>query len=298
MPPNSDGLYKESNVMYDNYPRDGFLLVRQAIPPADLEPLRACIHRQVGIYANEMFSDGKIKDPFPNLPFGQRLAALHRENEIRLRSWNQPALGPELHQLIQHPGIVDALEPLLGPNISFNGDYHLRPKMPDSELTAFPLHQDSQYYGKQSRHAHIITVWIPLVDVDEVNGCLYLIPGSNAWELIESKRDKNMNMRSFQDPEERGTPVPLPMKKGDILLFSNMTFHGSKVNHTDEVRWSIDIRYCRTPGTYTAPPEVLAGEEFMRAKLERTKRPPFVVRGKGAGSTYADWQAAFEALLA
>ena len=284
--------------MTGNYQRDGFLLVRQAIPPADLEPLRACIHRQVGIYANEMFSDGKIKDPFDDLPFGQRLAALHRENEIRLRSWNQPALGPELHALIQHPGIVNALEPLLGPNVSFNGDYHLRPKMPDSELTAFPLHQDSQYYGKQSRHAHIITVWIPLVDVDEVNGCLYVIPGSNAWELIESKRDKNMNMRSFEDPEQRGTPVPIPMKKGDILLFSNMTFHGSKVNHTDEVRWSIDIRYCRTPGTYTAPQEVLDGEEFMRAKLERTKRPPFVVRGKGVGSTYADWQAAFEALLA
>ena len=283
--------------MKDSYQQNGYLHVPQAIPPTDLEPLRACIHRQVGIYATEMFNDGKIKNPFDDLPFGQRLAALHRENEIRLRSWNQPALGPELHALIQHPGIVDALEPLLGPNISFNGDYHLRPKMPDSELTAFPLHQDSQYYGKQSRHAHIITVWIPLVDVDENNGCLYLIPGSNAWELIDSKRDKNMNMRSFEDPEERGTPIPMPMKMGDILLFSNMTFHGSKVNRTDEVRWSIDIRYCRTPGTYTAPQEVLDGEEFMRAKLERTKRPPFIVRGQGATATFEEWMSAFEALL-
>ncbi len=33
--------------------------------------------------------------------------------------------------------------PHLGPNISFNGDYNLRPKMPDSERSAFPLHQDS-----------------------------------------------------------------------------------------------------------------------------------------------------------
>jgi len=282
--------------MKDSYQQNGYLHVPQAIPPTDLDPLRAYIHCQVGKYAAEMFNDGKIMDAFDDLPFGQRLAALHRENEIRLRSWNQPALGPELHALIQHPGIVDALEPLLGPNISFNGDYHLRPKMPDSVLTAFPLHQDSQYYGKQSRHAHIITVWIPLIDVDEENGCLFVIPGSNAWELIESKRDKNMNMRSFEDPEERGTPIPMPMKKGDILLFSNMTFHGSKVNHTDEVRWSIDIRYCRTPGTYDAPQEVLDGEAFMRDKLERTKRPPFIVRGKGATATYEEWMAAFEAL--
>ncbi len=281
--------------MKDSYQQNGYLHVPQAIPPTDLDPLRAYIHSQVGKYAADMFSDGKIKNPFDDLPFGQRLAALHRENEIRLRSWNQPALGPELHALIQHPGIVDALEPLLGPNISFNGDYHLRPKMPDSVLTAFPLHQDSQYYGKQSRHAHIITVWIPLIDVDEENGCLFVIPGSNAYGLIDSKRDKNMNMRSFEDPEERGTPIPMPMKKGDILLFSNMTFHGSKVNHTDEVRWSIDIRYCRTPGTYDAPQEVLDGEKFMRDKLESTKRPPFIVRGKGATATYEEWMAAFEA---
>ena len=134
--------------MTDTYKKDGYLHVREAIPPADLEPLRACIQREVGNYANEMLGMGKINSPYENLPFGQRLAALHRENEIRLRSWNAPVFGPELHALIHHPGIADALHPHLGPNISFNGDYHLRPKMPDSVLTAFPLHQDSQYYGK------------------------------------------------------------------------------------------------------------------------------------------------------
>ena len=282
--------------MTDTYKQDGYLHVRQAIPPADLESFRACIQRQVGSYAQDMFEQGKLDRLYQELPFGQRLAALHREHEIRLRNWDAPVFGPELHALIHHPGIVDALDPHLGPNISFNGDYHLRPKMPDSELTAFPLHQDSQYYGKASQHAHIITVWIPLVDVDEVNGCLYLIPGSNSWELVGSKRDNNQNMRSFEDVEARGTPMPLPMKLGDILLFSNMTFHGSKVNRSAEVRWSIDIRYCRTRGTYTAPPLVDEGEEFMRAKLESTGRLPFVVRGAGQSKPFEAWRAALQAL--
>ena len=105
-----------------------------------------------------------------------------------------------------------------------------------------------------------------------------------------------MNMRSFENPEERGTPIPLPMKKGDILLFSNMTFHGSKINHTDEVRWSIDIRYTRTPGTFDAPQEVLESEAFMHEKLRKTKRPPLIVRGQGETATYDEWMAAFEAL--
>ena len=277
--------------MASTYERDGFQLIPQAIPQQDLQPLRDRINRQVGIHAQTLFDEGKIDDLYEDLPFGQRLAALHADNELRLRQWNAPFFGPELHAIINHPGIADALERHLGPNVSFNGDYHLRPKMPDSERTAFPLHQDSQYYGKASQHAHIITVWIPLVDVDEVNGCLFVIPGSNHWELIDSARDENSNMRSFEDPEARGTPVPVPMKAGDILLFSNMTFHGSKVNLSEAVRWSTDIRYIRTPGSFTASEEVQAAEEYMNALLRKNKRhAPMVVRGEGRRSSFEQWQ--------
>ncbi|HRW05046.1 MAG TPA: phytanoyl-CoA dioxygenase family protein [Caldilineaceae bacterium] len=278
--------------MMNSYQQDGYLLVKQAIPLHDLQPFQACIVRQVDAHAQALLAEGKITSLHKDAPFGKRLAALHANNELRMRSWDAPVFGPELHALIQHPAIAAALEPQLGPHISFNGDYHLRPKMPDSELTAFPLHQDSQYYGKPSQHAHIITVWVPLVDVDERNGCLYVIPGSNRWELFESARDVNQNMRSFVDVEARGTPIPVPMQLGDILLFSNMTFHGSKVNRTDAVRWSIDIRYCRTRGTYTATALEQAGEDFMYDKLKKSGRLPMVVRGEGPHWSFAQWEAA------
>ncbi|MEM7031852.1 MAG: phytanoyl-CoA dioxygenase family protein [Chloroflexota bacterium] len=278
-----------------NYDRDGFQIIRQAIPPTGLLPFRECIQTQVGIHAQHLMDQGKVDTLYEDLPFGERLAALHARNELLLRSWNTPVLGPELHALIHHSGIADALEPHLGPNISFNSDYHLRPKLPDSERTAFPLHQDSQYYGKLSQHAHIITVWIPLVDVDEVNGCLYVIPGSHKWELIDSARDENQNMRSFIDVEARGTPVPFPMKVGDIMIFSNMTFHGSKVNLTDRVRWSVDIRYCRTRGTYTPTELEQTGEDFMYEKLINTGRGvPMVVRGEGPKWSYDEWMSEWQ----
>ena len=223
-----------------------------------------------------------LDELYEHLPFGHRLAAPHADNELHLRSWNQPALGPELHVLIHHSAIADALEPHLGPNTSFNGGYHLRPKMSNSQAMAFPLHQDSQYYGQLSQHAHIITVWIPLVDEDEVNGCLYVIPGSHHWELIDSARDENQDMRSFIDVEERGIPIPLPMKVGDMLILSNMTFHGSKVNQSEAVRWRIDIRYCRSRGTHTTTELEQAGEDFMYEKLIRTAGCiPMVVCGQG-----------------
>ena len=33
------------------------------------------------------------------------------------------------------------------------------------------------------------------------------------------------------------------MRRGDALAFSNLTCHASTVNTTDEMRWSIDLRY-------------------------------------------------------
>ena len=78
-----------------------------------------------------------LDELYEHLPFGHRLAAPHADNELHLRSWNQPALGPELHVLIHHSAIADALEPHLGPNTSFNGGYHLRPKMSNSQAQPF-----------------------------------------------------------------------------------------------------------------------------------------------------------------
>ncbi len=80
---------------------------------------------------------------------------------------------------------------------------------------------------------------------------------------------------------------------GDILIFSNMTLHGSQVNQSEAVRWSIDIRYCRSRGTYTTTELEQAGEDFMYEKLIRTAgRIPMVVFGQGEKWSYDEWTAA------
>ena len=99
-------------------------------------------------------------------------------------------------------------------------------------------------------------------------------------------------MRSIENPEDHGTAVPQPMKCGDILFFSNMTFHASKGNNSDAVRWSVDIRYCRTRGTYSpSSAEERNGEDYLHEQLLKTKRTPsFVVRGKGEQWSFERWR--------
>ncbi len=112
----------------------------------------------MGILAQALLDEGKIDDLFEHLPFGQRLAALHANFELRLRQWNKPFFGPEFHALINHPGIADALEPHLGPNISFNGDYNLRPKMPDSRTLRVPV--ASGQHPSERRDDHLVVIRI------------------------------------------------------------------------------------------------------------------------------------------
>ena len=84
------------------YEKDGYEVVRQAIPPADLGPFRACIAEQVGVHAAELLNEGKISDPYEDAPFGRRLAALHSTEEFPARPWNNAVFGPEIQAPIEH----------------------------------------------------------------------------------------------------------------------------------------------------------------------------------------------------
>ena len=276
--------------MTNQYEEDGYLLIRNVISQKDLKPLINCIEKAVDIFIKKLFLQKEIDQTYENFSFEKRLSMINKQKKISYRTWDNPIFGPELFKLIHHKSIIKVLEPYLGPNFSFNGDYHLRPKMPDSKYTAFPFHNDSQYYEKLSEYSKIITVWIPLVDVDENNGCLKIIPGSNHWEWINSSRDKYFNMRSDEDVQKRKKSIPLPMKVGDIVIFSNHTFHGSGINHTSKVRWSIDLRYCRTRNFYEASEKEKFSEDYMYEKLKQSGRIPMVVKGLGPKWTFKEWK--------
>jgi ectoine hydroxylase-related dioxygenase (phytanoyl-CoA dioxygenase family) len=63
-----------------------------------------------------------------------------------------------------------------------------------------------------------------------------VIPGSQRWGLLAGALRPDLNIRTFEDVERRGKAIPVPMKRGDVLLFGNLTFHASKLNRTQGVR--------------------------------------------------------------
>ena len=203
----------------DSYRDRGYLLLRQAIKPPDLASVRALILLLVDRHADQLYQAGKISCLYEDEPFEHRLALINQQAELEANLWDLTRAFdcPQLFHLICHPVILDSLESLLGAEIAWTGSYVTRLKLPRNEGTVFPWHQDSQYYGQATQHLHVVSLWIPLVDVAEDNGCLYVIPGSHKWNLLKGL------VHTWEEMEQRGQPVALPMRPGDILLFSNLT---------------------------------------------------------------------------
>jgi ectoine hydroxylase-related dioxygenase (phytanoyl-CoA dioxygenase family) len=242
--------------------RDGYLVIRDAIAPASLDPIRDMISERVDAVAKERHAAGELPSLFEQEPFGRRYAAM-REH---LPEADGKFFGPTelsthaLYDLYTHPAITDVLRVIVGPEVTMHGISVVRVKLPDNSVTAIPWHQDSHYYNEETagtlaantEHMHVVTAWAPLVDVEVDNGCLWFIPGSHRWGFLSGGRSKTGQVLIDGEVEERGTPTPVPMKTGDVVFFTNLTLHRSKVNSTDRVRWSHDFRYhqsaASTPG--------------------------------------------------
>jgi phytanoyl-CoA hydroxylase len=280
-------LAEPSTRQQEEYRTRGYTIVRNAFPPAALDPLRSAIARALDELAASLKAEGKITDLHAEASIEDRLLLLIGDGEFG-RSWDDPVFGPELHGLVSHPAILGQLQGLIGPRIRFDGGHRLRPKLPHSELTAFPWHQDSQYYGVGTEHLHVVSVWVPLVDVDEQNGCLWFIPGSHRWGLQQGARGTDLNIRMAEDVESRGTPEPAVMRRGDLVCFSNLTVHGSRVNHTERVRWSIDLRYSADRADDPDSELVRRARALYSDRLEQSD-PGFRVTGPGAPESFATW---------
>ncbi len=233
----------------EKFAEDGYFVVEAALNTEDLAPLIAVISDVVDRRAHELFNAGTISDVYENMPFERRWSAIlqecGRENEVF--GWHTLVFSEALFDLITHPKVLDVVETLIGCEIQFNGDFWVRPKLPNEKLTTLPWHQDSAYMPDTENDIHL-TVWLPLVDVQTENGALQFLPGSHTAGLQTYHRVEGEAFAvPVLPPTSSHTNIDtLEMKKGDLLIFNNLVFHRSLLNRSDTIRWSVDFRYSRT----------------------------------------------------
>lgn len=147
-----------------------------------------------------------------------------------------------------------------------------KPPQQDTAAGAVGWHQDWHYW-QCAQPADMLTAWVALVDVDENNGCMEVVPGSHQWGLLPESDFFAQDLDTLQQSIESASghefkTVPLPLKAGAVSFHHCLTIHGSRPNLSQGPRLSLVIhmqpdgtRYAQgTPAEAHANVRLLSGQ--------------------------------------
>ncbi|HEY0523962.1 MAG TPA: phytanoyl-CoA dioxygenase family protein [Stellaceae bacterium] len=152
-----------------------------------------------------------------------------------------------LDDLIRHPGILDAVEDILGPNLLVWGSSFFTKEAHDASYVSW--HQDSTYWGLDP--ADIVTAWVALSDSTAENGAMRVIPGSHKKDQL-AHRDTFAEGNLLSRGQEISVEVDesraemLQLRAGEMSLHHVRLIHGSDPNPSDKRRIGFAIRYLPT----------------------------------------------------
>jgi hypothetical protein len=125
---------------------------------------------------------------------------------------------------------------LLGPDVSTD-IFHAILK-PAGIGAPTPWHQDEAYW-KPDRQYRSLSVWIPLQEATEENGCLWFNDGSHEWDVLEHRsigNDPRVHGLELVDDSVIRNAVACPLPPGGFTIHRNRTAHHAGPNVTNAPR--------------------------------------------------------------
>ena len=172
--------------------------------------------------------------------------------------------SPLLKRFAAHPSLAGIVHDLLGDNARLYWDQSVY-KKPENPKP-FPYHQDNGYTFIEPQI--YLTCWIPLVDVDEENGCPWVVPRLHREGTLHHETT-DLGFECLKSP---ASEVCVSAKAGDIVVFSSLTPHKTGPNLTDTTRKAYILQYapdgCR----------IRSGEGELGALQSDAERQFFVVK--------------------
>lgn len=193
----------------DGFNRDGFLKLETAFGAGELDEVETVIDPIEAEYAEllRQQADQRIRISM--------LDTISFTTHIVKRS-------PVLQRFARHPVFTGLCYDLLGERVRLYWDQSVYKK--SSKPKEFPWHQDNGYTFIEPQQ--YLTCWVPLNDVDEMNGCPWIAPGLHRRGTLRHWTT-DIGMKCL---EEVPDAVPVPAKRGDVVVFSSLSPHRTGPN--------------------------------------------------------------------
>lgn len=240
-----------SERQVEQYFEDGFVIAEDLFDWSELKPALDEIAELVDELAENLYAAGRIADRHTGLDVFHRLTALERDFKgAAVLIHTRGRLGPHLAELWSSPKLLDIVEQFIGPDIAGHPVWNIRSKTPSTVRMTVPWHQDTAYLGAGAERTLQPTAWIPFLDANTVNGCIQVVRGGHRSGAVVRHRLEN----KVGDPDSwylyideadlpPGEIVTCEMKRGSVLFLNQLIPHRSLENHSDVIRWSVDLRW-------------------------------------------------------
>ena len=235
---------KISSEQVAAYRRDGFTVVEDILTADELQQTREHI---------EGIAEGRIPFPESNIEYepgtrdkGRSLDTLRKINEAAPHD-------PFYMEYARHPGIMEVVTALLGPDIKLFGDQTFMKPPGGVEK---PYHQDSAYFKVEP--ADLVTAWMALDDVTLENGCLWVVPGSHLQGIRDHSQEWVVGDRTDKqvpdDAIDLTREVPITLRAGSCSFHHSVLLHRSGPNHTPHRRRGLAVHYMSSRLRWTGDP--------------------------------------------
>ena len=251
--------------------RDGFLALPRITNGEEIEMMRAAYDR---IFHNKAGrAEGKQFD----------LAGTDEDGkEAALPQILEPEkFAPELWDTLARANALHIVRQLLGPDVEPSGSHAIF--KPAHHGAATPWHQDEAYWNADLKYRSM-SVWLPLQDVDESNGCMQFIAGSHLNEIAPHQSINNdprihgLELSPDADVKTEGATI-CPLPAGGATFHASRTLHYTAPNHSDRPRRALIMMF-------GAPAQKRAeiGLEPRRFMWQESKQTAREARARAAAS--------------
>jgi len=183
------------------------------------------------------------------------------QNTVLFHALGAWRITPGFHDVLWNPAFLMACSQLLG-NVPVRFWHDQLFCKPAQHGGVVAWHQDYSYWTRTKPMAHL-TCWTGLDDASTENGCMYYVPGSHRWGLLD-KPELAGDMEGIFDylTEEQTAqfkPVPVELKKGYASFHHPLLVHGSYANHSERARRAFVLNVFRDGVTSDADEPLLQG---------------------------------------
>jgi ectoine hydroxylase-related dioxygenase (phytanoyl-CoA dioxygenase family) len=242
---------------------DGFLVVSEPCDHEELKGIRALLYTLFESRAGR--NEGNQLD----------MLSLDRQTGENLQPQIlKPSLYAPVLLRTQHFARAQAMaRQLLGADARFGFDHAIL--KPAGKVAATPWHQDDAHGFDPDFHYEQLSIWMPLQDVSEENGCMQYMPGSHRGPLLPHRSpgdDARIHALecepgSFDESAAAAQPVPA----GACILHAGRTVHAALPNRSAADRLAYVIVFRAPPVARAAPVHFAWLESKRTASLERSR---------------------------